>query len=433
MVVKQMRPSFLIPNYSGKIEEQSTAKGVEQNLMKDICISGAGLAGMTLSVALAQLGVSSCLVDRQSLEAINDPDADRRTTAISWTTKRLLERLDLWKFVGVSATPIKSILVTGQCDVKLRFDPADVGLTETGFIVSNTDLRKALIERIQATPEIEFATGQQIISFNGSSECVSCEFENGNQRDFRLLVACDGQNSLISQKIAIAPFKRSYEQTAFVATVGLERSHDGIAFQVFGKTGPLALLPLPDGKDSSPRASLIWSHNQATTAEMTSLAPNHFIALLNRLVGIDFPNVISVEGPVKSFPLNARFVPEVYQGRVLLLGEAAHNLHPLAGQGFNLTARDIGTLYDELEAARKSGLEVGKANTLAAYQKRRTADAAKMLTVVDTLDAMLGGDTRLPKPLRALGFALVDQSDDLRKRLIREAMGFTDDLPTLMS
>lgn len=381
----------------------------------DLAIAGAGAAGLALAVALkTELGAGARV-------AVFDPALgkardDGRATMIAADGRRLLERAGAWP---ASAHPVAGLRITdSRLDDALRPTFLELGRDRPAdepfaHMVLDTDLRAALAARAEALG-VTFVP-RAILSHAASASAVTLGLDGGEEARARLLVAADGARSGVRarEKIPVSAFP--YDQTALVATLAHEAPHGDVAVQHFLPGGPFAMLPLAGN-----RSSLVWSERRAKAAEMAALDDDAFLAEAEKRAGPDF-GALSLAGPRGAFPLRFLLARSFVGQRVALIGDAAHVVHPLAGQGLNLGLRDVAALTRILSAAARAGEDLGAPATLGAYESARRFEVAGFATAMDGLYRLF--TTSLARPLRDVGMGLVDRAPALKRRIVAAASG----------
>ena len=398
----------------------------------DVLIVGGGLNGSALALALASGGVSSTVIDGQSVETRSDPEFDGRAYALSLTSRRMLEALGLWRGLAARAQPINEIKISdgrpgeGAARWFLHFDHDEIDEGPMGHMLEDRYLRAALLEAMAATQLIRHRAGATVVGQKVEAGGASVTLGGGEELQGTLLVGCDGRASGTAARAGIGRNGRSYGQTSLVCAVAHERPHGGVAHQFFMPAGPLAILPLPGN-----RVSIVWTETAERAAAIGALGPEDYLAELRPRFG-DFLGEIALAGARFSYPLALSLAEDLIGPRLALVGDAAHGLHPLAGQGLNLGLRDVAALAEVLVGAHRRGLDIGAADVLGAYRRWRRVDIALLATTTDGINWLFSNDNPVLRLGRDLGLGLVNRLPGLRRALIREAAGLTGDLPLLL-
>lgn len=392
-----------------------------------ILICGAGPVGLALAALLAS-GPTGATRRVRVVEARAptpwDPErTGLRVYALSRSSQRLLERLGLWEqVVAARACPYERMHVWEGDDpdglASIRFDAADLGEPDLGHIVEDALLRHVLLTRLADFPHARVTTGTAVESIEPGRDAVTVKLGDGERLRAQLVVAADGADSAVRSMLGLPSLARPYGQSALVAHVVTEREHGRTARQRFLPGGPVALLPLADG-----RSSVVWSLPEAQAAALSAAADAEFLAALEQATG----GILGRLGPISErarFPLHVRHALRYCCSRGALAGDAAHVVHPLAGQGMNLGLADALHLAAEIDAGMRSGRDPGDLRLLRRYERRRKTENLKMLLALDALHRVF----RLPRaaPLRAAGLAAVDRALPVKRLLMREALGLGD-------
>jgi 2-octaprenyl-6-methoxyphenol hydroxylase len=396
----------------------------------DILIIGGGLVGTSLARALAPLPLRVALVDNQALEQRLQPGFDVRALALSYGSRRILEGLGVWSGVAATACPIEHIHVSDRGHFGItRLHAKDYGVPALGYVCEADDLGQALGEHLadQAGLDLHIPARVHRIAIDEDWANVHLEGRPEPLRA-RLVVAADGSDSAVREALAIPTRVWRYGQTAVIATVRPQRPHHQVAYERFTDSGPMALLPLPDR-----RCSLVWTVRDADSETLSGLDDEAFLKRLGERFGSRLGRFEQV-GRRYAYPLKQRFVQQGVSTRVVLLGNAAHTLHPVAGQGLNLGLRDVAVLADLVAtgaAEADQAFDPGDFNLLRDYQERRTPDQRRTALATDAL-ARLFTNPLLPVQLaRNSALGLLDISPPMKRRLATAAMGLSGPQPRL--
>lgn len=414
-----------------------------QVVKSDIVIIGGGLVGGCLAAALSHGGFDVAVLDREAPLDQIIPDYDGRSAAIALGSKRVLEAVGLWQGIAAHAEPIWDIRVAdghvldGVSPLFLHYDHADVGDDPFGYIVENRWTRHAISERLKQDPRIQSFAPYTVTSIDrdpGKVLVLASPVSGGGFSDTALpvrieasvLIAADGKFSKTREWAGIKTVGWSYDQTSLVCTLHHEEPHYGAAVELFLQGGPFAMLPMTEN-----RTNVIWS-------EKTSLA--HAIAALddaayaNEVMSRfgDWLGPASLSGPRFSYPLSLSHAETYIADRFALIGDAAHAIHPIAGQGLNMGIRDIAALVEVLVDARRVGLDLGSQTVLERYEQWRRFDNVLLAAVTDGLTRLFSNDAPPVRLMRDLGLAAVNRLPPVKKLLMRHAMGVVGDLPRLI-
>ncbi len=396
-------------------------------LAGDALIIGGGFVGLSLACALADAGLMPVVVEagdpRQGLER----GFDGRASAIALSSRRLLERLQVWPKLEAEAAPMRQIRVSeGASRLFLHYDCRDIGDEPFGYMLENRVLRRALLQRVEELPAVRLLTRSKLARLDRRPEGVEARLVSGARVRAPLVVAAEGRNSWVREQAGIRVTRWSYRQTAIVTTVEHERSHDFIAHEHFLPAGPFAILPLlPDT-----RSSLVWSERADRAPMILGMDEDGFTRELRRRFG-DFLGDVRPIGPRFSYPLSLQYAADATGLRLALAGDALHAMHPIAGQGLNMGFRDVAALAEVLADAHGDA-DLGSAKVLARYARWRRFDNTLMLAMTDGLNRLFSNDVPPLRLARDLGMAAVNQVPPLKRFFMRHAMGVVGELPRLM-
>ena len=405
----------------------------------DVIIVGAGMAGMTLALALVSGGLRPLLIDPQTFDAQQAPEFDGRSSAIAYSSFRL------WKAIGVGdalvpqAQNIEQILVTdgrtpgaangAASPFFLRFDSAEIADRSDGeplgYMLENRSIRAALAQAVidAAIPVLAPAT-----VFSASTDGSAAEVTLSDGRVLRapLVVGAEGRHSVIRQAAKIGTVGWDYAQSGVVATVGMAKPHEGVAHEYFLPSGPFAILPLTGN-----RASLVWTEKTDRAEALRTARPEVFEAHLRRRFG-DFLGEIEVLGPRFVYPLSLQLAEDMAAPRLVLMGDAAHGIHPIAGQGLNLGLKDAAALAEVLTDAIRLGEDIGSLVVLERYAAWRRFDNVMLAAATDIFVRLFSNDNPMLRFVRGAGMAVVNLIGPARKFFMQEAGGAVGDLPKLL-
>ncbi|HWJ35667.1 MAG TPA: 2-octaprenyl-6-methoxyphenyl hydroxylase [Steroidobacteraceae bacterium] len=399
------------------------------SLSVDIAIVGGGMVGASLAVALEGLGVRIALIEAIPHDAAAQPSFDERTTALSNGSRRILETLGVWPAVSTAATPISKIHVSDQGHFGFaRIDAAEQGLHAMGYVVPNRSLGSALWSPLaQSTSAHVFCPAhvRRVTAGEQSVELVVAEAGGESTIEARLVVAADGAQSAVRSAFGVAAEIRDYEQTAVITAVLPQRFHDHVAYERFTDSGPLALLPLADG-----RCTLVLTLKPERAELAMTWSDQEFIAEVQRRFGFRLGRFLKV-GRRAAYPLSLTRSNRTSAGRCAIMGNAAQGLHPVAGMGFNLGLRDVACLA-ELVAERRAGdTDAGDADMLAEYDAWRAADRGGIIAFTDGLVRLFSNPLRAVQRLRNLGLLAFDVLPPAKAALSRLSTGAAGRVPKL--
>jgi len=412
--------------------ESQGQKGDETALLADVLIVGGGLAGAALTCALAGAGIDVITVDAEDPAQFLDADFDGRASAIALGSQRVLDAIGLWPAIAPKAQPIEQIRVSdgalsrGDSLLFLHYDHESLGDDPFGFMVENRTMRQALMQVIPTFSHATYLAPARLAELHRDLHGVRAVLADGREIRARLVVGADGRRSQVRETAGIQLTQWSYEQTGIVCTVEHEHPHEGIAQEHFLPGGPFAILPLQGN-----RASMVWTEKASLAPAIMELDDDAFLAELRRRFG-DYLGELKVIGPRWAYPLSLQFAKRYTDTRLCLVADAAHGMHPIAGQGLNMGLRDVAALAEVLTDAQRLGLDLGSATVLERYARWRTFDNTLMLAMTDLLNRLFSNDIAPVRLARDLGMAAVNQVPPLKRFFMRHAMGLVGDLPRLM-
>ncbi|QFQ87847.1 2-octaprenyl-6-methoxyphenyl hydroxylase [Paracoccus kondratievae] len=398
----------------------------------DILIAGGGLNGPALALALADAGLSVAVVDTRPADARASDVFDGRAYALALASQRLLAALGLWAELAPHAQEIRKVEATqglpgeGAGPFGLHFDGAELEEGRLGYMLEDRFLYRALLAAMGG--RVTHLPGLSVIGQELEGPAIRVTLSDGCSFSASLLIGADGRQSGVASRAGIRRVGHDYGQIALVAAVDHELPHNGTAHQYFMPTGPLAILPLPGN-----RSSIVWSEAEAEARAIMALPDADFLAVLRPRFG-DFLGEISLTGPRFSYPLNLTLAERYVAPRVALVGDAAHGVHPVAGQGLNLGLRDVAALAEVIVAARRRGEDIGTDLVLARYQGWRRPDATALAMGMDGVNTLFSNKNPLLRAAREIGMGLVDAIPPLRRGFMRQAAGLSlDPMPRLLT
>jgi 2-octaprenyl-6-methoxyphenol hydroxylase len=396
----------------------------------EVAVGGAGFAGLALAIALRQALGAPFAVTVIDPTLAHAQSKDPRASAIAAAARRLFEAIDVWDAVAPNAQPILDMVVT---DSKLDDAVRPTFLTFGGDVeegepfahmVENRHLVDALATKARDLG-VDLRAGA-VAGFENAGNGVDVSLADGEVISARLLVGADGAHSLIRERAGITNHGWSYDQSAIVTTVAHEREHNGRADEHFLPAGPFAILPLT-GK----RCSIVWTENTREAQRIVALPDDEFHKELEKRFGLQLGE-LKVIGPRRAFPLGL-FTARTFIGeRLALIGDAAHIIHPIAGQGLNMGLRDVAALAEAIADAARLGLDPGGPDVLERYQRWRRFDTMTMGIATDGLNRLFSNHSDVLRLARDIGLGLVERMPALKRMFIREAAGFTGDVPKLL-
>jgi 2-octaprenyl-6-methoxyphenol hydroxylase len=397
---------------------------------RSIVIGGGAFAGLALAVALRQgLGSDISVIVADPALSVR-PSRDPRATAIVAACRRLFETLGAWGEVADKVQPILDMVVT---DSRLEDATRPVFLTFAGDVepgepfahmVENHDLIDALVKRAEAENVDLRATA--VTSYDARPDGIAVMLADGSVIEASLLVAADGARSKLRERAGIVTHGWDYDQSGIVVTVGHERDHHGRAEEHFLPAGPFAILPLT-GK----RSSLVWTEKRDEAARITALSEDEFHGELEQRFGLQLGEVMALD-KARAFPLSYFVARSFIAERMALVGDAAHVIHPIAGQGLNLGLKDIAALAEVVVDAARLGVDLGQADVLERYQRWRRFDTMAMGLATNSLNLLFSNKSTLLRTVRDIGLGLVDRAPPLKNLFIRQAAGLVGEVPRLL-
>ncbi len=398
------------------------------NTDTDIAIVGGGLNGPTLAIALEQRGLNVTVIDALPAPKRGMRDFDGRSYALAHASMRLLRGIDLWDAIKDHTQPMLEIKVTdgragtGPSPWMMHFEHTEIEEGPMGYMCQDRHLRQALLAKMDGAARITQMSGETVVAQSSGQLTLA----SGKTVTAKLIVGADGRASGTAERAGIKRTGWGYGQTAIVCAVEHELPHGGIAHQFFMPTGPLAILPLPDNC-----CSIVWSETETRATKIMAIDDTDFLDALRPAFG-SFLGELTLVGKRFSYPLGLTIANRFIADRVVLIGDAAHGVHPIAGQGLNAGLRDVAALVDVLSDAKARGEDIASAAVLARYEQWRRFDTATLAAATDTFNKLFSNDNPLLRAVRDMGMGVINATPRLRRTFIREAAGLTGDLPSLM-
>ncbi len=416
--------------------DNPSRSGEEDGMTRDtdILIAGGGLNGPALALALAQGGFRVTVIDSRPAPDRAEAGFDGRAYALAIASVRLLRAIGVWDSLADKAQPMLEIKASdgrageGAAPFFLHFDAAEIEEGPMGHMLEDRYLYAAFLQAMERTAGITLLSGETVVAQDVQPEGVSVTLASRRTITGALLVGCDGRGSGTAARAGIRRVGWGYGQTALVTAIRHEQDHHGVAQQFFMPSGPLAILPLKGGHHSS----IVWSETDANAAAIQALPDAEYLEALRPRFG-DFLGEIELAGARFTYPLSLSLAERFVAPRVALVGDAAHGVHPIAGQGLNLGLRDVAALAEVLILARRRGEEPGSPAALDAYQRWRRFDATALALGMDTVNRVFSTDNPVLRMGRDLGMGLVNAVPGLRRGFMRQAAGLTGDLPKLLT
>jgi 2-octaprenyl-6-methoxyphenol hydroxylase len=405
----------------------------------EVIVVGAGMAGATLALALASAGIECVLIDPQPFDAQLAPTFDGRASAVSFSAFRQWRALGVGDRLAPDAQRIEQILVTdgrppgaaarAPSAAWLRFDAAEIADRTAGeplgYLIENRHIRAGLAEAVHAAGITIHAPAKVARTFSeGAAARVA--LDDGRVLTAPLVVGVDGRGSGVRRDMGIGTLGWEYGHVGVVATVALEQDHGGVAYEHFLPTGPFAILPL-----TGRRASLVWTETADKGAALKAARQEIFEACLRRRFG-PFLGGVSLAGPRFTYPLGLQLAERITAPRAALLGDAAHAVHPIAGQGLNMGLKDVAALAEVLADAARLGEDIGSEGVLARYARWRSVDNLGVALATDAFTRLFSNNNPVVRAVRDAGVAVVNRIGPARRLFMTEAGGAAGDLPRLL-
>lgn len=421
-------------------------KPAAPDIEAEVLIVGGGMVGLTLGIALASAGVETVAVDREDPTTALAAPYDGRSSAIARGSQQALAALGLWEGMAPEAEPILDIRVSdgrpgrlgGLAEASplfLHYDSREADGLPMGHIIENRAIRRSSHAFLPSLPALTLLAPATLANVTRGRGGVRASLPDGRQIKARLLVAADGRGSPLREAAGIKVRRWDYPQCGIVATVAHDLPHEGVAHEHFLPSGPFALLPMTDVADEAGRllhrSSLVWTERRELAPEIMALDDDSFAREMERRFG-DSLGALACHGQRWSYPLSLLHAENYTAERLVLVGDAAHGIHPIAGQGLNLGLRDVAALAEVLVDARRLGLDIGNAEVLGRYQRWRRFDNTAMVVATDALNRLFSNDLPPVRLARDLGMAAVNRVPPLKRFFMDHAMGLVGDLPRLI-
>mgnify|MGYP001978770036 CR=1 FL=1 len=402
------------------------------DISADILIVGGGMVGATLGITLSRAGLKVALADRLAAEADTAKSYDGRASAIANGSVNILKGIGVWPYLEANASPIWDIRVAdghplrGISPLFLHYDHSDVGESPFGYIIENCSIREALRLVASGCKTLKLLESANIVSVQRGPFGVFAETESGIQLNASLLIAADGRGSQIRNEAGIKTRVKMYDQKSIVCNVHHERVHAGTAVELFLPGGPFAMLPMTEN-----RCNVVWTERIDLVDHYIALPEERFLKELSQRFG-GWLGKIDLVSPRHVYPLGMLHAERYTGQRLALVGDAAHAIHPIAGQGLNLGLRDVAALAELIVDTSRIGGDVGSKNILGRYERWRRFDNFVLIAVTDSLNRLFSNDIGPLRLSRDVGLALVDKLPLVKKFLMRHAMGQVGKLPRLV-
>ena len=401
-------------------------------LDSDIIIVGGGLNGSLLAIAAAKIGFSTIVLDSKETHSDELNSFDGRSYALAASSVRLLKNLDIFEDIRDCSQPILDIeildgkLVQGPSQFSLHFDNNEIHDGPMGYIIEDRFIQKALFAKILASKRIDYKFDSIVIKHYRQGNYISVRLDNGQKLRTKLVVGADGRNSDIAKQAKIKKLGWRYKQNALVCAIEHEIDHKGLAWQYFLPSGPLAILPMTGN-----RSSIVWTEKTKDADAISLLDDNQYMEILNSRLG-SFLGKSKLIGGRHSFPLELRIADRFIDDRLALIGDAAHSVHPIAGQGLNAGFKDVAVLAHVLQDSCQRGEDFGSLGVLKRYEEWRRFDSVQLAYSTDLFNRLFSNENEALQLIRNIGIKILDSIPAAKRNIIKEAAGITGELPRLM-
>lgn len=398
----------------------------------DVVVIGGGPVGGLTACCLASAGLEVVLVEAGDPARLAQPGTDGRAIAVALSAQRVFAGAGAWRFMAAEAQPILEIRVTdGASPLFLHYGHDSIGDDPFGWIVENTTIRRAVHQRLGELPSARVLAPARVDTVERGASHATVTLADGRSLRCALVVAADGRASPTRTGAGIGLTRWDYHQSGIVGTVTHQLPHHGVAHEHFLPSGPFAILPMLPLADGTNRSAIVWTEKLRLADSIVHQGDEGFLAEMKTRFG-DILGEVRLDGPRFHYPLSLQFAERAIDRRLALVGDAAHGMHPIAGQGMNMGVRDVAALAEVVVDARRLGLDVGGPDVLARYQRWRRFDNLLMLGLTDALVRLFSNDIGPLKLARDLGLAAVQAMPPLKRVFMKHAMGTVGDLPRLM-
>ena len=390
----------------------------------DVIIAGGGICGSALALALAGTGHRVAVIEGRSLEELSRTRFDGRSYTLALTSKSLLQSLEVWPGIRDRVQPVRDMVISegrpgqGASPFVLSFDQGVCEEGQLGYVVEDRYLHQAVMRRLEGINGIDLVTGARVVDHDVEPGLATARLSTGASLECRLLVGCDGPNSQIAGRSGIQKFGWTYPQSNLTCSIDHELPHRGVAHQLFTPTGPFAVLPLIGN-----RSTIYWTERSDTAEWIHSRDDDGFLECLRPMLGGLLGDYV-LAGDRAIFPLALSIAERFVAERVALVGDAAHIIHPLAGQGLNVGLRDVAALASVLGGAAERGEDIGAETTLVRYQELRRFDACFFGAVTDGLNRLYSNDIPVLPVFRQVAIGALNRMPGLKRQFVRMAAGY---------
>jgi len=396
----------------------------------DIAIAGGGLSGALSALSLASLRksdgsrLSIAIIEANPILTDTKLTFDSRVLALSHQSTQFLASLNVWELLNKAAAPIETIHISDRNYYgKARITAKEHHVAALGYVIEMSLLGKALLSRLKALDNITWYCPNTIENIDWCNNHVDIQLDSSQKLSASLLLACDGANSACRQKVGIDTQSKPYEQAALITNLRMKKAHSNIAYERFTKTGPIAMLPLSDSTDDSHRCSLVWTLTPEQASEITQLPDEVFKRTLEQAFG-SWLGAVEQVGQREVYPLVLVQATEQICHRMILIGNASHSIHPIAGQGFNLGLRDVEVLTSVVQKALNNEQDFGQLSVLMDYAQARKVDHQQVISITDSLVTLFSNDL-LPLVVgRNLGLKVLNYVGPFKKVMVEKLMGY---------
>jgi 2-octaprenyl-6-methoxyphenol hydroxylase len=401
-------------------------------LDSDIIIVGGGLNGSLLAIAAAKIGFSTIVLDSKETHSDELNSFDGRSYALAASSVRLLKNLNIFEDIRDCSQPILDIeildgkLVQGPSQFSLHFDNNEIHDGPMGYMIEDRVIQKALFAEILANNRIDYKFDSKVTEHYQQGSYISVRLDNGQKLRTKLVVGADGRNSDIAKRAKIKKSGWRYKQNALVCAIEHEIDHKGLAWQYFLPSGPLAILPMTGN-----RSSIVWTEKTKAADAINLLDDNQYMEILNSRLG-NFLGKSKLIGGRHSFPLELRVADRFIDNRLALIGDAAHSVHPIAGQGLNAGFKDVAVLAHVIQDSCQRGEDFGSLGVLKRYEEWRRFDSVQLAYSTDLFNRLFSNENEALQLVRNIGIKILDSMPAAKRSIIREAAGITGELPRLM-
>ena len=404
---------------------------VDNIMRKDVIIVGGGMVGLIQALALATHGLSSHIVDQAEPKTVLDPIFDGRVSSVASSSGKMLESIRLAALLAEKGCDIEQIMVCDQLKPgTLDFKPTDVdGALATMY--PNQVLLSALHEAASENDHISLHMPARIEAIDRGEHIVTVLLADGTKISAPLIIGADGRNSMVRKQAGIQTAQWSYEHVAMICAITHEQPHQNVAYEIFYPKGPFAILPMLDDEQGAHRSAIVWSVDEQDAPAYMALSDRGFAAEMSKCMG-GFLGDIELSAPRQAYPIGYHQTSKITADRIVLVGDAAHAIHPIAGQGLNLGIRDVAALTECVVEGARLGLDLADPEILARYERWRSLDNLMVAASSDGLKRLFGVKGQAASAIRRFGLNMVQRAPKLKAAFMAEARGESGDLPKML-